>query len=89
METHGFDTFPLLVRPGAVIPFNPTLKTPEGKFTDGLQVLVNGTLVGKREVDIVMPDDVGTVGITYTIGGLEQTAGVEVVDLAQRSSSLG
>ena len=88
VETHGFETFPLLIRPGAVIPFNPTLKTPEGDFTKDLQILVNGPITGKQEVEVVVPSDVGSIDRTYVIGA-DQAVDVEVVDLTQRSASLG
>lgn len=54
-ETHGFDTLPILVRPGSVTPVNPKLKVPEGDALDGLELLVNGTLAADVEVEVVDP----------------------------------
>ncbi|RDW74667.1 putative sugar hydrolase [Aspergillus mulundensis] len=54
-ETHGFETLPILVRPGSVTPVNYKLEKPEGDPLDGLEVLVNGT-IGKVEVEIVDPE---------------------------------
>ncbi|PKX98469.1 putative sugar hydrolase [Aspergillus novofumigatus IBT 16806] len=54
-ETHDFDTLPILVRPGSVTPVNPKLKVPEGDALDGLELLVNGTLVADVEVEVVDP----------------------------------
>ncbi|KAL2814201.1 glycosyl hydrolases family 31-domain-containing protein [Aspergillus cavernicola] len=56
-ETHGFETLPILVRPGSVTPLNPKLKAPEGDALDGLEVLVNGGLGGEViRVEVVDPE---------------------------------
>jgi alpha-D-xyloside xylohydrolase len=53
-ETHGFDTLPLLIRPGTVTPVNWSIKSPEEDFTlNGLEVLVNGPIRGILEVQLV------------------------------------
>ena len=49
-ETHGFDTLPLLVRPGAAVAFNDSLERPDGDFDDGLTVLRNSS----KETGIVL-----------------------------------
>ncbi|KAL3453149.1 glycosyl hydrolases family 31-domain-containing protein [Aspergillus insuetus] len=54
-ETHGFETLPILVRPGSATPLNPKLVTPEGDALDGLEVLVNGRLSGEVAVEVVDP----------------------------------
>jgi alpha-D-xyloside xylohydrolase len=54
-ETHGFEALPLLIRPGSVTPVNPKLRVPEGDALDGLEVLVNGALMGEVEVEVVDP----------------------------------
>ncbi|KAL2817372.1 glycosyl hydrolases family 31-domain-containing protein [Aspergillus granulosus] len=54
-ETHGFETLPILVRPGSVTPLNPKLEAPEGNALDGLEVLVNGRLSGEVQVEIIDP----------------------------------
>jgi alpha-D-xyloside xylohydrolase len=54
-ETHGFETLPILVRPGSVTPLNSKLVAPEGDALDGLEVLVNGRLSGEVAVEVVDP----------------------------------
>jgi alpha-D-xyloside xylohydrolase len=54
-ETHGFDTLPILVRPGSVIPINPKLKAPQDDALNGLEVLVNGFLADEVAVQIIDP----------------------------------
>ncbi|KIX96508.1 uncharacterized protein Z520_07774 [Fonsecaea multimorphosa CBS 102226] len=85
-ETHGFDTLPLLVRPGGVVPFNPSLKAPDGDIIKGLQVLVNGPLDGEKVVELVEAGDVARVAKTFTVDeGLivKGVQGIQVVDLAK------
>ena len=67
VEKHGFESLPLLVRPGAVIPVNPKMKEAAGDVLDGLEVLVNG-IYEEREIEIVEAKDVGKVGLTMKIG---------------------
>ncbi|KAI9373582.1 glycosyl hydrolases family 31-domain-containing protein [Aspergillus egyptiacus] len=55
-ETHGFETLPILIRPGSVTAVNPKLKVPEGDALDGLQVLVNGRLREPVRVEVVHPE---------------------------------
>ncbi|KAL2431430.1 Alpha-xylosidase [Exophiala dermatitidis] len=87
VETHDFNTLPLLIRPGAVIPFNPSLKDPEADYLKGLQVLVNGPIAGDTDVEIVLPSDVYHVGKTFTVAQdlTVRSDGVEVVDLTKKS----
>ncbi|KAL3467403.1 glycosyl hydrolases family 31-domain-containing protein [Aspergillus heterothallicus] len=54
-ETHGFETLPILVRPGSVTPLNPKLEAPEGDALNGLEVLVNGRLDGEVKLEVVDP----------------------------------
>ncbi|KAK6526330.1 hypothetical protein TWF694_004928 [Orbilia ellipsospora] len=84
-EKHGFDTLPLLVRPGAAIPYNPSIATPDGDYLRGLQVLVNGPLSEGKKVEIVEPSDVEKVSKTVTISKDLTAAGlnVQVVDLSE------
>lgn len=60
-ETHGFDTLPLLVRPGSVTLVNDKLKAPGDNPMEGLELLVNGTLVEETPVKVVNPDKVDQV----------------------------
>ncbi|RAO71892.1 uncharacterized protein BHQ10_007904 [Talaromyces amestolkiae] len=54
-ETHGFDTLPILIRPGSITPVNSRLEKPEDDSLDGLELLVNGAIAGKKEIEIVNP----------------------------------
>lgn len=54
-ETHGFDTLPLLIRPGSVTAINSRLERPEDDPLNGLELLVNGTIVGQKDVEIINP----------------------------------
>ncbi|PYH88822.1 glycoside hydrolase, partial [Aspergillus ellipticus CBS 707.79] len=76
-ETHGFDTLPLLIRPGAVIPLNWKLDRPEGDPLDGLEVLVNGPVEGEVKVEVVDPERPGEVLKVVTV---RQEGGVVVAD---------
>jgi len=84
-ETHGFDTLPILLRPGAVVPFNPSLKVPDGDVLGGLQLLVNGPLRGDKVIEIVEAKDVAKVTKTFSIDkrlAVTEASGVEVVDVS-------
>ncbi|KAL4980856.1 glycosyl hydrolases family 31-domain-containing protein [Aspergillus desertorum] len=78
-ETHGFDTLPILVRPGSVTPVNYKLEKPEGDPLNGLEVLVNGTIDGKVEVEIVDPETTHEVLKVLTVSGSKIEEGVDVV----------
>ncbi|OAP54761.1 Alpha-xylosidase [Fonsecaea erecta] len=87
-EVHGFDTLPLLVRPGAVVPLNPTLNAPDGDVTKGLQVLVNGPLHGEKVVELVEAGDVARVAKTFTVDEelvVKGIDGVRVVDMSRKA----
>lgn len=84
-ETHGFETLPLLVRPGAVVPVNPLLEDPVGWSNDyltRLEVLANIPLKDEGvEVTIVDPQNVGKVARTFRVvptAGREEGGGLEV-----------
>jgi alpha-D-xyloside xylohydrolase len=74
-EVHGFDSLPLYVRPGAVIPLAADVRSPEGPWTDGLTLLVApGT--DRRTVTVPGPD--GSTAATFRVvrepGALRVTA---------------
>lgn len=67
-ETHGFETLPALVRPGAVLPVNMGLTDPVGNHLDGLEVLVNGPLRPEGvEVELVDKEKIGEVAKKLTV----------------------
>ncbi|KAL3476262.1 glycosyl hydrolases family 31-domain-containing protein [Aspergillus californicus] len=71
-ETHGFETLPILVRPGSVTPVNLKLKAPEEDALDGLEVLVNGRLSGDVQVEIVDPSKTHEVLKVVTVKSGEE-----------------
>jgi alpha-D-xyloside xylohydrolase len=77
-ETHGFDTLPILVRPGSVTPVNYKLEKPEGNPLDGLEILVNGSIDRKVEIEIVDPETTHKVLKIMTVSERDTENGVEV-----------
>lgn len=83
-EMHGFDTLPLLIRPGSATMVNPELKVPEGDALSGIQLLVNGTLRGETVVEIVNPGQTNevlkTLRVSHADGKVQcEDPSVEVV----------
>ncbi|KAI2790328.1 Alpha-xylosidase [Penicillium oxalicum] len=60
-ETHGFDTMPILVRPGTVTVTNPSLKAPGDNALEGVELLVNGTLAAEATIELVDPSQTDQV----------------------------
>lgn len=69
-ETHGFDTLPLLIRPGTVTPICLGLDTPDGAVLGNLELLCNGPLTEAATIEIVEPKDVGKIAASITVEGL-------------------
>lgn len=55
-ETHGFDSLPLYVRPGAVIPWGARSDRPDYDYLEGLELRVFPGGSGTREVTVTTPD---------------------------------
>lgn len=73
-EQHDFDSLPLLVRPGAVVPVNSKLEAFDSDVKDGLELIVNGPLSGMVTVDVVDTGDVGSVAASLEVDtGLKVT----------------
>jgi alpha-D-xyloside xylohydrolase len=64
-ETHGFDTLPLLVRPGAVLPVSSRDDLPDHEYVDGLRLLTNQPVPGTA---VRVPDLTGATTATFTVG---------------------
>ncbi|KAL4799997.1 glycosyl hydrolases family 31-domain-containing protein [Aspergillus venezuelensis] len=84
-ETHGFETLPILIRPGSVTPVNYKLEKPEDDPWDGLEVIVNGYLGGdggEIKVEIVDPERTAEVLGVVRVGlrGEEVDVSVEGVE---------
>ncbi|WP_432105657.1 alpha-xylosidase [Streptomyces sp. bgisy091] len=73
-ETHGFDSLPLLVRDGAVLPWGADDQRPDGDWLDGLTLRVFGSVHGERTVTV--PDLTGTPAAVFR--SVRDAAGVEV-----------
>lgn len=55
-ETHGFDTVPLYIRPGAVIPWSGRDDRPDHAYLDGLTLRIYPGATESREVVITEPE---------------------------------
>ncbi|HWU07319.1 MAG TPA: alpha-xylosidase [Streptomyces sp.] len=67
-ETHGFDSLPLLVRQGAVLPLGADESRPDGEWLDHLELRVHapeGT--GDFTRTVTVPDRTGAVAATYEV----------------------
>lgn len=62
-ETHGFDSLPLYVRPGAVLPWGARDDRPDYDYHDGLRLRVFPGATGSRTITVTSPDGVAR---TYT-----------------------
>jgi alpha-D-xyloside xylohydrolase len=82
-EQHGFESLPLLVRPGAVVAVNHKLKEFDGDVLDGLELVVNGPLEDDVEVEIVEAKSVGKISRTLTVTKQGEVKGFEGVMVTQ------
>ncbi|WP_199547854.1 alpha-xylosidase [Streptomyces sp. N35] len=71
-ETHGFDSLPLYVRPGAVLPLAADEQRPGGDWAEGLTLL--GT-PDAQDVTVTVPDHDGRTAAVYRVA---RQAGVAV-----------
>jgi alpha-D-xyloside xylohydrolase len=63
-ETHGYDSLPLLVRPGAVLPVGSHDDRPDYDYLDGLTLLTNRPAAGTA---VSVPDLTGATAGTFTV----------------------
>ncbi|WP_175410131.1 alpha-xylosidase [Streptomyces sp. TRM64462] len=63
-ERHGFDSLPLYVRPGAVVPLGADDQRPDGEWLEGLTLLVQPDAEG---VSVTVPDLGGAPAATFTV----------------------
>ena len=69
-ETHGFDTLPLYVRPGAVIPVGARDDRPDYDYLEGLTLEVYPGAAGRSEVTVTNPTgEAATFSIVRTVEG--------------------
>jgi alpha-D-xyloside xylohydrolase len=82
-ERHGFDTVPLLVRPGAVIPLGAVEDRPDYDYADGVTLLVTDLADG-TSVTTTVPTATGDVACTFTTTRRGDTVHVEADDAPAR-----
>ncbi|MEU2680469.1 alpha-xylosidase [Streptomyces sp. NPDC007107] len=68
-ERHGFDSLPLLVRDGAVLPWGADDQRPDGDWLDGLTLRVfgSGTGSGAGERTVTVPDLSGATAASFRV----------------------
>ncbi|MFD7862836.1 alpha-xylosidase [Streptomyces sp. NPDC057682] len=66
-ETHGFDSLPLLVRPGAVLPWGADDQRPDGDWLDGLTLRVFGGAPDGETVSVTVPDPTGEEAAVFRV----------------------
>ncbi|WP_328864667.1 alpha-xylosidase [Streptomyces sp. NBC_00304] len=65
-ETHGFDSLPVLVRPGAVLPWGGEDQRPDGDWLDGLTLRAFGPEAAADAL-VTVPDLTGAVAATFRV----------------------
>ncbi|THA28352.1 alpha-xylosidase [Streptomyces sp. A1277] len=66
-ETHGFDSLPVLVRPGAVLPWGGDDQRPDGDWLDGLTLRVFGDAPEGDGTSVTVPDLTGAAAATFRV----------------------
>ncbi|MEU2246543.1 alpha-xylosidase [Streptomyces sp. NPDC019224] len=66
-ETHGFDSLPVLVRPGAVLPWGGDDQRPDGDWLDGLTLRVFGGGAEGSGTTVTVPDHAGATAATFRV----------------------
>jgi alpha-D-xyloside xylohydrolase len=75
-ETHGFDTLPLLARPGSVVPFGACDDQPAYDWSDDVTLRVHRPADGTETVTVVPARD-GSPGAVFTV---RRTGGAVTVE---------
>ncbi|MDX2733367.1 MULTISPECIES: alpha-xylosidase [unclassified Streptomyces] len=66
-ETHGYDSLPLLVRPGAVLPWGADDQRPDGDWLDGLTLRVFGPATSTTDTVVTSVDLTGTAAAVFRV----------------------
>ncbi|MFJ9930087.1 alpha-xylosidase [Streptomyces misionensis] len=66
-ERHGYDSLPLYVREGAVLPLAADGRRPDGDWLDGLTLLVHPTTEHGGERTVTVPDQAGATSATFRL----------------------
>ncbi|MFF7676863.1 alpha-xylosidase [Actinacidiphila glaucinigra] len=77
-ETHGFDTLPLLARPGSVVPFGAFEEAPEYDWADKVTLRVHAPADGSATVTAVPAPD-GSTAAVFRVGRTGDTVTVEAL----------
>ncbi|EPH42001.1 alpha-xylosidase [Streptomyces aurantiacus] len=96
-ERHGFDSLPLYVRPGALLPLGADEQRPDGDWLDGLTLLVTADTDG-AETTVPGPDGRAAAafraaregdGVRVVVDGSERPFHVTTVDGGARADGPG
>ncbi|MEU6387911.1 alpha-xylosidase [Streptomyces sp. NPDC046939] len=79
-ETHGYDSLPLYVRPGAVLPLGADEQRPDGDWTEGLTLLVTPDA---HDVTVTVPDRHGSQAASYRVRRTADDAGAVAVETSE------
>jgi alpha-D-xyloside xylohydrolase len=66
-ERHGFDSLPLYVREGAVLPLAADDRRPDGDWLAGLTLLVHPAAAPGCTHEVTVPDRTGAPAATYRV----------------------
>lgn len=66
-ETHGFDSLPLLVRPGAVLPWGADDQRPDGDWLDGLTLRAFGPAPATTDTVVTLVDLTGAAAAAFRV----------------------
>ncbi|MEV5604071.1 alpha-xylosidase [Streptomyces sp. NPDC052299] len=66
-ETHGFESLPVLVRPGAVLPWGGDDQRPDADWLDGLTLRVFGGGAEGDGTTVTVPDHAGATAATFRV----------------------
>ncbi|MEV0090754.1 alpha-xylosidase [Streptomyces sp. NPDC050738] len=87
-ETYGYDSLPLFVRPGTVLPWGADDQRPDGDWLEGLKLRVFELGEGEDEAVVVtVPDLTGAVAATFAVvreGELVRVSGAGAEGVAVR-----
>ncbi|QLJ02607.1 alpha-xylosidase [Streptomyces sp. NEAU-sy36] len=67
IERHGYDSLPLYVREGAVLPLAADGRRPDGDWLDGITLLVHPTTEHGDERTVTVPDQSGATSATFRL----------------------
>jgi alpha-D-xyloside xylohydrolase len=78
-QKHGFDSVPVLARPGSVIPFGAINDRPDYAWADGVQLRLFAPAEGQRTL-VRIPGPAGSVSAEFEVGFTGGTATAELLN---------